>query len=206
MPNTQNMSNIQNISSSNTSNTQNVLIHQAEHLWRVFFNRYNENYVLQSVQSFFQSVDKMEPFFYFMMAKQILVDHMLSIIEQHPSLCPLKIIPHVVDGWVDFFVKMNYTLGPSSSHDDLEKYRNKTYQILSFLITKAGDTLEHLPYYYQLRLRNYFLIYSDYFQSFQDDDSEDECNCYDGNEEDEEGYEESMEGYEECKEGEEGEK
>ena len=171
-------------------NEQNM-IQQVEQLWRVFFTNYNENYILQSVHSFFQSVDKMEPFFYFMMSKRILVDHMLPIIEQHiTTLHPVKIIPHIIDGWVDFFLKMNYTLGPERvTRDELELYRNKTYRVLSFLIENSGETLTELPYYYQLRLRNYFLIHSEHFQYFHDCESDDdEGEGYDNGDDEGEGY------------------
>ena len=85
-----------------TSGTQ-----DANYLWGIL-NNCSDDYLLQIVHLFFQQINGMEAFFYYMMSKRCLVKNMLPITQRYlSSLNPVKIIPHLVDGWEDFFLKSN---------------------------------------------------------------------------------------------------
>lgn len=129
----------------------------ATHLWGLFNGRTDE-FILQTVHQFFQQINGMEAFFYFMMSKRILVDNMLSIIQNYQSsLHLIKIISNIVDGWEDFFLNTNYTLG-DTNHDELESYRQTVFQTLVFIRTHMGESYFQLLPHYRLRLRDYFLM------------------------------------------------
>jgi hypothetical protein len=145
---------------SNLDNSEYESAEQADELWRVFFNQFSDDYVLQSVHSFFQNVEGMEAFFYYIMAKRVLVDNILQIAEQYiHTMRAVQIIPHIIEGWEDFFLKTDYTLRPQlPNHDELEQYRLKVYQVLSFLIPYLGESWSELKPYYRSCLKDYFLI------------------------------------------------
>uniref|UniRef100_A0A6C0KEP9 Uncharacterized protein n=1 Tax=viral metagenome TaxID=1070528 RepID=A0A6C0KEP9_9ZZZZ len=145
---------------SNLDNSEYESAEQADELWRVFFNQFSDDYVLHSVHSFFQNVEGMEAFFYYIMAKRVLVDNILQITEQYiHTMRAVQIIPHIVDGWEDFFLKTDYTLSPQlPNHEELERYRLKVYQVLIFLIPYLGESWSELNLYYRSCLKDYFLI------------------------------------------------
>jgi hypothetical protein len=150
---------------------ENEYLYEICDLWKVFFGHYDDDHVIQTVESFFQSVESIEAFYYFMMSKQLLVDHMLYFTRKYISLLnPVRLIPHIIDGWEDFFLTSNYTL-ENASHEELEHYRRVVYQVLSFLLTylstnSEGLSREEMSYYlhkYNARLRGYFLLYIEDF-------------------------------------------
>jgi hypothetical protein len=98
----------------------------------------------------------MEAFFYYMMSKRCIVDRMLPIAQLYLStLRPVGVISHIIDGWEDFFLNSNYTLG-YPSHIVIEMYRQRIIEVLSFILQHIGET--RLSLYYQCRLLDYFSI------------------------------------------------
>ena len=136
-----------------TSGTQ-----DANYLWGIL-NNCSDDYLLQIVHLFFQQINGMEAFFYYMMSKRCLVKNMLPITQLYlSSLNPVKIIPHLVDGWEDFFLESNYTLG-NLNHEEIEVYRQTLFQSLSYILEHVGESYSQIKPYYRYRLRDYFLIF-----------------------------------------------
>jgi hypothetical protein len=130
-------------------------VQDATYLWSLF-NECTDNDLLQIVHIFFNQINGMEAFFYYMMSKRCIVDHMFSFTQRYLStLRPIGIISHIIDGWEDFFLHSNYTLG-NPSHIEIEMYRQHIIEILSFILQHVGET--RLPLYYQCRLLDYFSI------------------------------------------------
>ena len=151
-----------------TSGTQ-----DANYLWGIL-NNCSDDYLLQIVHLFFQQINGMEAFFYYMMSKRCLVKNMLPITQLYlSSLSSVKIIPHLVDGWEDFFLESNYTLG-NLNHDEIEVYRQTLFQVLSYILEHVGESYSQITSYYRYRLRDYFLIFPHEEES--DDDSVESIN------------------------------
>jgi len=130
-------------------------IQDATYLWSLF-NECTDHDLLQIVHIFFNQINGMEAFFYYMMSKRCVVDHMLPITRLHLStLRPVGTISHIIDGWEDFFLNSNYTLG-HPSHVEIEMYRQRIIEVLSFILQHLGET--RLSVYYQCRLLDYFSI------------------------------------------------
>jgi hypothetical protein len=73
------------------------------------------------------------------------------------TLRAVKIIPHIIDGWEDFFLRSDYTLF-DDEENELEAYRMKIYQVLNFIVPLIGEDAHELHPYYKTRLCDYFLI------------------------------------------------
>jgi hypothetical protein len=130
-------------------------IQDATYLWSLF-NECTDHDILQIVHIFFNQINGMEAFFYYMMSKRCVVDHMLPITQLHLStLRPVGTISHIIDGWEDFFLNSNYTLG-RPSYVEIEMYRQRVIEVLSFILQHVGET--RLSIYYQSRLLDYFSI------------------------------------------------
>ena len=159
----------------------------ATYLWGLF-NGFTDEFLIQTVHHFFQQINGMEAFFYFMMSKRCLVDNMLSIIQSYQSsLHLIKIISNIVDGWEDFFLHTNYTLG-NTDHNELNSYRQTIFQNLIFIISHMGESYFQLLPHYRCRLRDYFLIiqYNDESSDGDDEDEDDGDDGDDGDDEDDE--------------------
>lgn len=173
-------------------------IQDATYLWSLFNECTNQD-LLQIVHIFFNQINGMEAFFYYMMSKRCIVDHMLPITRCYLStLRPVGIICHIIDGWEDFFLNSNYTLG-HTTHVEIEMYRQRIIEVLSFILQHVGES--RLSVYYQSRLLDYFsILYHEQRGEGYDDEGvvEDE-----GGDEDEEWTDEE-DGEEEVEEGEEG--
>ena len=97
----------------------------------------------------------------------------------------IKIISNIVDGWEDFFLHTNYTLG-NADHNELNSYRQTIFQSLIFIISHMGESYFQLLPHYRCRLRDYFLIiqYNDESIDGDDGDHEDEDDEDDDDEDD----------------------
>lgn len=161
-------------------------VQDATYLWSLF-NECSVNDLLQIVHIFFNQINGMEAFFYYMMSKRCIVDHMLSITQRYLStLRPVSIISHIIDGWEDFFLHSNYTLG-NPSHIEIEMYRQRIIEVLSFILQHVGET--RLSLYYQSRLLDYFSILYQRGEEGGDEESDEESDDEgddEGDEEDEE--------------------
>ncbi len=128
----------------------------ADQIWNLFVNTPDEN-ILFIVRSFFQQIRDMEPFFYYVMSKRVLVDHLPDLIHEFLStLQPRKILTHIIDGWKDFFLRSNYTLG-ETSRGELESYRIMIADVLNLIVGHLGEN-HNIPRYYQQLLFDYFFI------------------------------------------------
>ena len=72
-------------------------------------------------------------------------------------LRPVVVIPHIIDGWEDFFLRSDYTLF-DDEENELEAYRMKIYQVLNLIVPLIGEDANELHPYYKTRLCDYFLI------------------------------------------------
>ena len=130
-------------------------IEDATYLWSLF-NECTDDDLIQIVHIFFNQIDRMEAFFYYMMSKRCIVDHILPITQRYLStLRPIGTISHIIDGWEDFFLNSSYTLG-NTSPIEIEMYRQRVIGALSFILQHLGES--RLSRYYQCRLLDYFSI------------------------------------------------
>jgi hypothetical protein len=125
------------------------------------------------------------------MSRRLLVDVMRDITNTYiGTLRAVKIIPHIIDGWEDFFLKSDYTLF-DDEENELETYRMKIYQVLNFIVPLIGEDAYELHPYYKTRLCDYFLIRIGESIEIERDQKDDESDESDDYEEDEsEDYEE----------------
>lgn len=135
-------------------------LHSVNELWIYYysvFNIRNDDHLLCIVHKFFDEIENIEAFFYYMMSKRFLVDKMKDITMTYiGKLRAAKIISHIIDGWEDFFLRTDYTLFNYDEENELESYRIKIYQVLHFIIPFIGEDFLHA--YYKIRLCDYFLI------------------------------------------------
>lgn len=133
----------------------------ADTLWLYYYDTFriqNDDHLLYLVHKFFKDISGMEPFFYYLMSKRLLVDQMRNITTTYiGSLRAVIAIPHIIDGWEDFFLRSDYTLF-EDEENELESYRMKIYQVLQILIPFLGEDVHELHPYYKTRLCDYFLI------------------------------------------------
>lgn len=140
----------------NEDNNEENEYENADQIWNLFVNTRDEN-ILIIVRSFFQQIRDMEPFFYYVMSKRILVDHLPNLIREFlPTLQPRKILTHIIDGWKDFFLRSNYTLG-ETTRGELESYRMIITEVLNLIVGNLGEN-HNIPGYYQQILFDYFFI------------------------------------------------
>jgi len=127
----------------------------ADQIWNLFVNTH-EN-ILFVVRSFFQQNHDMEPFFYYVMSKRILVDHLPELIHEFlPTLNPRKILTNIIDGWKDFFLRSSYTLG-EATREELESYRIVLTDVLNLIVGHLGEN-HNIHVYYQQLIFDYFFI------------------------------------------------
>jgi len=138
-----------------------TVLHAADALWFYYYNTFriqNDDHLLYLVCKFFDDIEGMEPFFYYMMTKRLLVDSMIAITTTYISILrPVIVIPHIIDGWEDFFLRSDYTLF-DDEENELEAYRMKIYQVLILIVPLIGEDANELHPYYKTRLCDYFLI------------------------------------------------
>ena len=128
----------------------------ADQIWNLFINTRDEN-ILFIVRSFFQQNRDMEPFFYYVMSKRILVDHLPELIHEFlPTLNPRKILTNIIDGWKDFFLRSSYTLG-EATRIELESYRIALTDVLNLIVGHLGEN-HNIHVYYQQLIFDYFFI------------------------------------------------
>jgi len=83
---------------------------------------------------------------------------MIAITTTYISILrPVIVIPHIIDGWEDFFLRSDYTLF-DDEENELEAYRMKIYQVLILIVPLIGEDANELHPYYKTRLCDYFLI------------------------------------------------
>jgi hypothetical protein len=136
----------------------------AERLWKTFEDANdetnedaNDDTILLTVESLFENIDNMEPFFYYMMSKRVLVDHLSGFLDKFLyNMRSIKIVTHIIDGWEDFFLRSNYTLS-FQDRELLEQYRQRVYDVLTRLVGHFGEN-SNLPDHYRTRLFDYFFI------------------------------------------------
>lgn len=137
------------------------VLRAADTLWLYYYDTFriqNDDHLIYLVRKFFEDIDGMEPFFYYMMSRRLLVDVMGNITNTYiGTLRAVKIIPHIIDGWEDFFLRSDYTLF-DDEENELEAYRMKIYQVLNFIVPLIGEDAHELHPYYKTRLCDYFLI------------------------------------------------
>jgi hypothetical protein len=139
----------------NNENAENEY-ENADQIWNLFVNTQDENIVI-IVRSFFQQNRDMEPFFYYVMSKRVLVDHLPVLIREFlPTLQPRKILTNIIDGWKDFFLRSNYTLG-ETTRGELESYRILLTDVLNLIVGHLGENHKIHAYYRQI-LFDYFFI------------------------------------------------
>jgi hypothetical protein len=130
-------------------------------LWLYYYSTFriqNDDHLLYLVHRFFNDIPGMEPFFYYMMSKRLLVDEMIAITTTYLStLRAVIVIAHMIDGWEDFFLRSDYTLF-ADEENELESYRIKIYHVLHLLVPFLGEDVHELHPYYKTRLCDYFLI------------------------------------------------
>lgn len=138
-----------------------TVLRAADTLWFYYYSTFriqDDDHLLYLVDKFFDDISDMEPFFYYMMSRRILVDVMGNITNTYiGTLRAVKIIPHIIDGWEDFFLRSDYTLF-DDEENELEAYRMKIYQVLNFIVPLIGEDAHELHPYYKTRLCDYFLI------------------------------------------------
>jgi len=130
-------------------------------LWLYYYSTFriqNDDHLLYLVHKFFNDIPGMEPFFYYMMSKRLLVDEMMTITTSYIGILrAVTVIPHIIDGWEDFFLRSDYTLF-ADEENELESYRIKIYHVLHLLVPFLGEDVNELHPYYKTRLCDYFLI------------------------------------------------
>lgn len=138
-----------------------TVLRAADSLWFYYYSNFsiqNDNHLVYLVDKFFKDISGIEPFFYYMMSRRILVDNMRDITSTYiGTLRAVIIIPHIIDGWEDFFLRSDYTLF-EDEENELEAYRMKIYQVLNFIVPFIGEDSYELHPYYKTRLCDYFLI------------------------------------------------
>ena len=138
-----------------------TVLRAADALWFYYYSTFriqNDDHLLYLVDKFFDDISGMEPFFYYIMSRRLLVDSMMTITNTYiGTLRAVKIIPHIIDGWEDFFLRSDYTLF-DDEENELEAYRMKIYQVLNFIVPLIGEDAHELHPYYKTRLCDYFLI------------------------------------------------
>jgi hypothetical protein len=130
-------------------------------LWIYYYSTFriqNDDHLIYLVHRFFKDIPGIEPFFYYMMSKRLLVDEMMTITTTYVSnLRSVIVIAHIIDGWEDFFLRSDYTLF-ADEENELESYRIKIYHVLNLLVPFLGEDVNELHPYYKTRLCDYFLI------------------------------------------------